>query len=648
VAEPISVLLPDGSARTVPAGTTAGELAGQIGRRLAQAAVAATVDGEQVDLSAPLRPGGKVAIVTADSDAGREVLRHSTAHVMAQAVLDLFPGAKFAIGPPIEDGFYYDFELPGGATFTDEDLERIAARMREIVGEDQPFVREEHSRDQGLELFADQPYKREIIENVDPSEGAAGGAVSAYRNTERFVDLCRGPHVPSTRRLGHFKLQKVAGAYWRGDERRPMLQRIYGTAWESKAALEAHLERLREAERRNHRRLGTELDLFSMPEELGAGLVVWHPKGAMVRKLMEDFSRAEHEREGYQYAYSPHLARSGLWETSGHLDFYAESMYPPMEMEGARYYAKPMSCPFHVLVYRSAQRSYRELPLRLFEIATVYRNERSGVLNGLLRARGFNQDDSHIFCTPDQAVDEITALVDFVLRMLRAFGFEEFEATLSTRPEEKSVGSDADWEAATEALRVALDRTALRFDVDEGGGAFYGPKIDVHLRDAIGRRWQLSTIQVDFQLPQRFGLEYVGADNARHRPIMVHRALFGSVERFFAILVEHYAGAFPTWLAPVQVRVLPVRDDHADYAAEVADRLRDDGFRVDVVGADDPLGTRIRRAKLEKLPWVLVVGDDDVAAGTVGLNGRGGEVERGVGIDDFVARLTAEVATTKV
>jgi threonyl-tRNA synthetase len=648
VAEPISVLLPDGSARTVPAGTTAGQLAGQIGRRLAQAAVAATVDGEQVDLSAPLRPGATVAIVTADSEAGRDVLRHSTAHVMAQAVLDLFPGAKFAIGPPIEDGFYYDFDLPGGATFTDEDLERIEARMREIVGEDQPFVREEHSRDQGLELFADQPYKREIIENVDPSEGAAGGVVSAYRNTERFVDLCRGPHVPSTRRLGHFELQKVAGAYWRGDERRPMLQRIYGTAWESKAALDAHLERLREAERRNHRRLGTELDLFSMPEELGAGLVVWHPKGAMVRKLMEDFSRAEHEREGYQYAYSPHLARSGLWETSGHLDFYAESMYPPMEMEGARYYAKPMSCPFHVLIYRSAQRSYRELPLRLFEIATVYRNERSGVLNGLLRARGFNQDDSHIFCTPDQAVDEITALVDFVLRMLRAFGFEEFEATLSTRPEEKSVGSDDDWEAATEALRVALDRTALRFDVDEGGGAFYGPKIDVHLRDAIGRRWQLSTIQVDFQLPQRFGLEYVGADNARHRPIMVHRALFGSVERFFAILVEHYAGAFPTWLAPVQVRVLPVRDDHGDYASEVADRLRGDGFRVDVVGADDPLGTRIRRAKLEKLPWVLVVGDDDVAAGTVGLNGRGGEVERGVGIDDFVARLTAEVATTKV
>ncbi|MBW3644633.1 MAG: threonine--tRNA ligase [Actinobacteria bacterium] len=648
MAEPITVSLPDGSAREVPAGTTAGELAAQIGRRLAQAAVAATVDGQQVDLSVPLPSGATVAVVTDGSEAGREVLRHSTAHVMAQAVLDLFPGAKFAIGPPIEDGFYYDFELPGGATFTDEDLERIEARMREIVAEDQPFVREEHDRDQGLELFADQPYKREIIEGVDPSEGAGGGQVSAYRNTERFVDLCRGPHVPSTGRLGHFKLQKVAGAYWRGDERRPMLQRIYGTAWESKAALDAHLERLREAERRNHRRLGTELDLFSMPEELGAGLVVWHPKGAMVRKLMEDFSRAEHERAGYQYAYSPHLARSGLWETSGHLDFYAESMYPPMEMEGARYYAKPMSCPFHVLIYRSNQRSYRELPLRLFEIATVYRNERSGVLNGLLRARGFNQDDSHIFCTPDQAVEEITALVDFVLRMLRAFGFEEFEATLSTRPEEKSVGSDDDWKAATEALGLALERTSLSFDVDEGGGAFYGPKIDVHLRDAIGRRWQLSTIQVDFQLPQRFGLEYVGADNARHRPIMVHRALFGSVERFFAILLEHYAGAFPTWLAPVQVRVLPVRDDHAAYATEVGARLRGAGFRVEEVGADEPLGARIRRAKLEKLPWVLVVGDDDVAGGTVGVNGRQGEVERGVGVDDFVARLTAEVTGTRV
>ncbi|MBW3547207.1 MAG: threonine--tRNA ligase [Actinobacteria bacterium] len=648
MAEPITVSLPDGSAREVPAGTTAGELAAQIGRRLAQAAVAATVDGQRVDLSVPLPSGATVAVVTDGSEAGREVLRHSTAHVMAQAVLDLFPGAKFAIGPPIEDGFYYDFELPGGATFGDEDLERIEARMREIVAEDQPFVREEHDRDQGLELFADQPYKREIIEGVDPSEGAGGGQVSAYRNTERFVDLCRGPHVPSTGRLGHFKLQKVAGAYWRGDERRPMLQRIYGTAWESKAALDAHLERLREAERRNHRRLGTELDLFSMPEELGAGLVVWHPKGAMVRKLMEDFSRTEHERAGYQYAFSPHLARSGLWETSGHLDFYAESMYPPMEMEGARYYAKPMSCPFHVLIYRSNQRSYRELPLRLFEIATVYRNERSGVLNGLLRARGFNQDDSHIFCTPDQAVEEITALVEFVLRMLRAFGFEEFEATLSTRPEEKAVGSDDDWEAATEALRVALERTALSFDVDEGGGAFYGPKIDVHLRDAIGRRWQLSTIQVDFQLPQRFGLEYVGADNARHRPIMVHRALFGSVERFFAILLEHYAGAFPTWLAPVQVRVLSVRDDHAAYATDVATRLGSEGFRVDGAGADEPLGARIRRAKLEKLPWVLVVGDDDVAAGTVGVNGRQGEVERGVSVDAFVARLAAEVTGTRI
>ena len=648
MAEPITVSLPDGSAREVPAGTTAGELAAQIGRRLAHAAVAATVDGQRVDLSVPLPSGATVAVVTESSEAGREVLRHSTAHVMAQAVLDLFPGAKFAIGPPIEDGFYYDFELPGGATFTDEDLQRIEARMREIVAEDQPFVREEHDRDEGLELFADQPYKREIIEGVDPSEGAGGGQVSAYRNTERFVDLCRGPHVPSTGRLGHFKLQKVAGAYWRGDERRPMLQRIYGTAWESKAALDAHLERLREAERRNHRRLGTELDLFSMPEELGAGLVVWHPKGAMVRKLMEDFSRAEHERAGYQYAFSPHLARSGLWETSGHLDFYAESMYPPMEMEGARYYAKPMSCPFHVLIYRSNQRSYRELPLRLFEIATVYRNERSGVLNGLLRARGFNQDDSHIFCTPDQAVEEITALVEFVLQILRAFGFEEFEATLSTRPEEKSVGSDDDWEAATEALRVALDRTALSFDVDEGGGAFYGPKIDVHLRDAIGRRWQLSTIQVDFQLPQRFGLEYVGADNARHRPIMVHRALFGSVERFFAILLEHYAGAFPAWLAPVQVRVLPVRDDHAAYATEVTTRLRSEGFRVDSAGADEPLGARIRRAKLEKLPWVLVVGDDDVAAGTVGVNGRQGEVERGVSVDAFAARLAAEVTGTRV
>src|SRR5438270_7270392 len=406
----ITVTLPDGSSRSLPQGSTAAELASSIGRGLAKAAVAAIVDGHEVDLAAPLADGASVSVVTVDSEEGRYVLRHSTAHVMAQAVCDLFPGAKYAIGPPIADGFYYDFELPGGAHFSDDDLERVEARMREIVAESQRFEREELSKDEGLRLFADQPYKVEIIENVDPSEGAEGGVVSAYRN-DGWVDLCRGPHVPTTARLGAFKLMKVAGAYWRGDEHKPMLQRIYGTAWESEKALKEHLHRLEEAERRDHRKLGVELDLFSFPDELGAGLAVWHPKGAIVRKTMEDFSRAEHEQGGYQLVFTPHLAKSGLWETSGHLGYYAENMYPPMELEGAKYYAKPMNCPFHVLIYRSRTRSYRELPVRLFELGNVYRYERSGVLHGLLRIRGFTQDDSHIFCTPTTIVPELTSLL---------------------------------------------------------------------------------------------------------------------------------------------------------------------------------------------------------------------------------------------
>ncbi|MGQ0520110.1 MAG: threonine--tRNA ligase [Actinomycetota bacterium] len=640
----LTVTLPDGSSREMPAGSTAADVAASIGRGLARAAVAARLDGAKVDLGAPLPPeGGAIEIITGDSPDGREILRHSTAHVMAQAVLQLWPGAKFAIGPPIENGFYYDFDLPGGASFSDEDLGRIEARMRAIVEEDQPFVREELTRDEGLALFADQPYKVEIIEGVDPAEGADAGAVSAYRNTERFVDLCRGPHVPSTSRLGAFKLTRVAGAYWRGDEHKPQLQRIYGTAWESDKALAEHLRQVEEAEKRDHRRLGVELDLFHFPSEVGGGLAVFHPKGGLIRKVMEDYSRAEHEAGGYDFVYTPHLARSTLFETSGHLQWYAEGMYPPMEMEGATYYPKPMNCPMHMLVYRSQQRSYRDLPLRLFELGTVYRFERSGVLHGLLRARGFTQDDSHIFCTPDQLESELASLLAFVIRLLRTFGFEDFEAELATRPE-KYVGDPAQWDIATEALRLALEAAEVPYVVAEGEGAFYAPKIDVHIRDAIGRRWQMSTLQVDFQLAPRFDLEFTGADNARHRPYIVHRALFGSVERFFGVLVEHHAGAFPAWLAPVQVRVLGVRNDHDGTAAGVAARLKDEGFRADWVAGDEPLGSRIRRAKLEKLPYVLVVGDDDVAAGTVGVNARGGgRPERGVALDDFVARLRAEV-----
>jgi threonyl-tRNA synthetase len=638
----VSVHLPDGSTRQLPVGATAADLAGAIGPRLAKAAVAATVDGVPVDLGTALPDGATVSVVTADSPEGRTVLRHSTAHVLAQAVCDLWPGAKYAIGPPVEDGFYYDFELPGGAHFSDDDLSRIEARMREIVAEDQPFVREEHSVAEGLELFADQPFKLEIIRGVDQSEGAGEGAVSAYRNGDRFVDLCRGPHVPATSRLGQFKLMKVAAAYWRGDEKRPQLQRIYGTAWESKQALADHLHRLEEAERRDHRRLGLELDLFHFPPEIGSGLPVFHPKGGLIRKLMEDQSRAEHEAAGYEFVVTPHVTKSALFETSGHLQWYAEGMYPPMEMEGATYYLKPMNCPMHILIYKSRQRSYRELPLRLFELGTVYRFERSGVLNGLLRARGFTQDDSHIFCGRDQLDDELSNLLAFVLKIVRTYGLTDFEAELSTRPE-KFVGDPADWDRATDSLRQALEAAELDYVVAEGEGAFYAPKIDVHVRDAIGRRWQVSTLQVDFQFPHRFDLEYVDADNERKRPYMIHRALFGSIERFFGILLEHYAGALPVWLSPVQARVLPVSSEHEAYAARVVAHLAGLGLRVDLVEASESLGKRIARARQDRLPYWLVVGGDDEAGETVGVSSRDRpQPERGVPLAQFGARLVDE------
>jgi threonyl-tRNA synthetase len=670
----ISVRLPDGSTRQLPAGATVADLAVAIGPRLAEAAIAGLVNGAERDLRSVLPDNSSVSVITAGSDLGRTVLRHSTAHVMAQAVTRLWPGAKYAIGPAIEDGFYYDFELPGGAHFSPEDLARIEAVMREIVAEDQSFVREEHSVSEGLKIFAEQPYKLEIIERVDAAnptngdrpdggreaveaetealeEGAGPSGVSTYRNVRSatsptshdFVDLCRGPHVPSTKKLGYFKLTKLAAAYWRGDERRPQLQRVYGTAWESQAALDDYLNRVEEAERRDHRRLGAELDLFHFPPEIGSGLAVFHPKGGLVRKIMEDYSRSEHEKGGYEFVFTPHLAKSTLFEISGHLGWYAEGMYPPMELEGAAYYPKPMNCPMHILIYKSRQRSYRELPLRLFELGSVYRFERSGVLNGLLRVRGMTQDDAHIFCTREQLEDELASLLQFVLKLLRRFGLTDFEAELSTRPD-KYIGTIEEWDRATDALQAALDASGLGYTISEGAGAFYAPKIDVHVRDAIGRRWQVSTIQVDFQLPHRFGMEYVGADNSRHRPFMVHRALFGSVERFFAILIEHYAGAFPTWLAPVQVQVLPVRDDHEEYASSVVATVRSAGFRAEAAPADEPLGARVRRAKLEKIPYVLVVGDDDVAAGTVGVNSRGSErPERGVPVADLIGRLTADV-----
>ena len=655
----ITISLPDGSSRELPEGSTALDLAASIGSGLRKAAVAASIDGVESDLTVPLVDGNVVALITNDTDAGRHVLRHSTAHVLAQAVTQLYPGAKFTIGPAIENGFYYDFDLPGGKTFTDDDLEVIEKQMKEIVKQNQPFTRSEHSMAEAKKIFAEQPYKVEIIERVesadadaeDAGEVSGSGMISAYRNTDKFVDMCVGPHVPSTGKLAFFKLQRVSGSYWRGNEKGPQLQRVYGTAWESKQALAGHLHQLEEALKRDHRKLAVEQDLLSFPSKLGGGLAVWHPKGATIRKLMEDYSRQRHEDGGYEFVYTPHLANANLFETSGHLDFYADGMYPPMEMDNGTYYPKPMNCPMHCLIFDSRQRSYRELPLRLFELGTVYRYERAGTLHGLMRIRGFTQDDSHIYCTQEQLADEVAGLLDFVLSVLRAFGFDEFTFNLSTRDPEKSVGTDEIWEIATIALRDALDSHGLEYAVKEGDAAFYGPKIDIDVRDAIGRSWQLSTIQADFQLPERFNLEYVGADNSRHRPIMLHRALMGSIERFFGVLVEHYAGAFPTWLAPVQVRVLPVATPHEDYAREVVDRLRSAGARVDMVAADDGLGKRIRNGKVEKLPYVLVVGDDDVAERTVGVNVRtdmqiegAPDVERDVALDDFVSRFEGEVA----
>jgi len=632
----ITVRLPDGSPLELEDDASGLDAASAIGPRLADAAVAVVVDGEQRDLTRSLPDGAQISIVTADTEDGRHVLRHSAAHVMAQAVLDLFPGSTFGIGPPIEDGFYYDFDI--GRPFTPEDLERVEQRMSEIVAEDQPFERDELSKAQALELFSDHPYKTEIIESVDESEGAGGDVVSVYRNLE-FVDLCRGPHLPSTGRLPAFKLMRSAGAYWRGDEHNPQLQRIYGTAWEDPKAQQQYLERLEEARRRDHRKLGTELDLFSFPQELGSGLAVWHPRGALVRTIIEDYSRRTHLGGGYDIVTTPHIARSHLWKTSGHLDFYAENMYPRMELdEGEEYILKPMNCPGHILIYRAQAHSYRELPMRLYELGTVYRYERSGVVQGLLRARGFTQDDSHIFCMESQIDDELKSLLDFVLMVFRDFGFDEIEADLSTKPD-KYVGDDDLWDKATDALRDAVEEAGLVYEIAEGEGAFYGPKIDIHVRDALGRRWQCGTLQVDFAQPVNFDLEYATADNTRERPVMIHRALMGSIERFFAIVLEHHAGVLPGWLSPVQATIVPVADRHLEYAVVVAERMRAAGLRAEVDDRDDTVGEKIRTAVTMKHPAVLVVGDDDVDSDTAGVRIRGAEERRGVAVQAIIDEL---------
>jgi threonyl-tRNA synthetase len=576
---------------------------------------------------------------------GLHVLRHSAAHVLAQAVCDLYPGTHYAIGPAIEDGFYYDLELP--QALSAGDLNRIEQRMRKIVKQDQPFVREETSRADALERFADQPFKREIIESQEPESGevAGGDRFSLYRN-DGWVDLCLGPHVPSTGRLGAFKLTHLAGAYWRGDERNPQLTRVYGTAWATQEDLDAHLHRIEEAERRDHRKLGLELDLFSFPDEIGSGLAVFHPRGGLVRKIMEDYSRRRHEEAGYEFVNTPHITKADLFHTSGHLEWFADGMFPPMELDGgAQYYLKPMNCPMHILIYRSRTRSYRELPLRLFEFGAVYRYEKSGVIHGLTRVRGLTMDDAHIFTTQEQMGEELRSLLVFVLDLLRDYGLDDFYLELSTKPPDKAVGSDEEWEEATDVLRAAAESMALELVMDEGGGAFYGPKISVQARDAIGRTWQMSTIQVDFQFPQRFDLHYAGDDNTRHRPIMIHRALFGSVERFFGVLTEHYAGAFPLWLAPEQVRLAPVADRHVEHAYGLAGQLRAEGLRPFVDESKESVGKKIRAAQLMKAPYVLVIGDRELESGTYTVRDRAGTETGGVTYGNLVSALRHETET---
>ena len=655
----ISVISPEGSQElTVESGSTAFDVVGAD-----RSIVVARVNGELRDLAHVLAEGDEVEGVSVESPEGLAVLRHSTAHVLAQAVQDTFPDARLGIGPPIKDGFYYDFSVE--TPFTPEDLKTLEKRMQQIVKSGQRFSRRVVTEDEARRELAGEPFKLRLI----GSEGGAdvmevGGAeLTIYDNVQAkdgavcWADLCRGPHVPDTRYIvpNAFKLMRTSAAYWLGDQANEQLQRVYGTAWPDKEQLQAYVTFLEEAEKRDHRKLGAELDLFSFPEEIGSGLAVFHPKGGVVRRVMEDYSRRRHEEAGYEFVNTPHITKSALFEKSGHLDWYAEGMYPPMQLDadidedghvkrqGADYYLPPMNCPMHNLLFDARGRSYRELPLRLFEFGTVYRYEKSGVVQGMTRARGFTQDDAHIYCTREQMADELDKLLTFVLDLLRDYGLEDFYLELSTRDPDKSVGSDEAWAEATEVLRRAAQNQGLELVLDEGGAAFYGPKISVQAKDAIGRTWQMSTIQLDFNLPERFDLEYQSADGTRQRPVMIHRALFGSIERFFAVLLEHYAGAFPPWLAPVQVVGIPVTDAHNDYLLGIAAKLRSHGVRAEVDTSDDRMQKKIRTAQKSKVPFMLIAGDDDVAAGAVSFRYRDGSQRNGVAIDDAVADIVAAV-----
>ncbi|MGS2640066.1 threonine--tRNA ligase [Streptosporangium sp. LJ11] len=633
-----------GAVRVVAGGTTYGEALEADGRSV----VAARANGELKDLAAPVAEGDVIEPVPAGSPDGRAIVRHSTAHVMAQAVQEIFPEARLGIGPPVENGFYYDFDVK--EPFTPDDLKRVEKRMREIVKQGQLFSRRPVSDEQAAEELASEPYKLELIGlkggAADEESVEVGGAeLTIYDNLDaktgelRWKDLCRGPHVPTTRSIPAFKLMRSGGAYWRGSEKNPQLQRIYGTAWESREKQDEYLHLLEEAEKRDHRKLGAELDLFSFPDELGSGLPVFHPKGGVIRRVMEDYSRKRHEEAGYSFVNTPHITKEGLYKLSGHLDWYADGMFPPMELEGAKYYLKPMNCPMHNLIFRSRGRSYRELPLRLFEFGTVYRYEKSGVVHGLTRVRGLTQDDAHIYCTREQMRDELKSLLRFVLDLLRDYGLEDFYLELSTKDPVKFVGSDEDWEEATETLREVAESEKLELVLDPGGAAFYGPKISVQARDAIGRTWQMSTIQLDFNLPQLFDLEYQATGGSRQQPVMIHRALFGSIERFFGVLVEHYAGAFPPWLAPVQVVGIPIAEAHAPYLQDLAKKARERGIRIEVDASDDRMQKKIRNAQRSKVPFMLLAGDDDIANGAVSFRFRNGEQKNGVPVDEAIAEI---------
>lgn len=624
----IQLKLPDGKIIELESGATVMDAAQKIGPGLAKAALAGKINGETVDLRLPLHGSGDLEIITVKSPEANEVYRHSMAHIMAEAVLKMFPEAQFGIGPAIENGFYYDFLLP--RALTNDDLATIEKEMEDIIKAKLPFVRKEISKEDALKMFKElnQPLKLELIEELNDQ------VISTF-SQGKFVDLCRGPHVQDSGVTKHFKLLSVAGAYWRGDEKRQMLQRVYGTAFTSKEELKEYLDRLEEAKKRDHRKLGKELDLFSTHEDVGPGLVFWHPRGARIRHEIEKFWKDEHYRNGYELMYTPHIGQSWLWETSGHLGNYKDAMYNPMEIDGNDYFIKPMNCPFHIMTYKSQMRSYRDLPLRWAELGTVYRYEKSGVLHGLLRVRGFTQDDAHIFCTPEQIEDEIREVLRFSLKLWKAFGFTDIKAYLATRPE-KAVGEESRWVQALESLRRAVDAEGIACEMDEGGGAFYGPKIDLKVRDAIGREWQMTTIQFDFNLPERFDMTYVGADGNKHRPYMVHRALLGSIERFFGVLVEHYGGAMPVWLSPVQAIVMPITEKHSEYARSVQSRLRALDIRCDIDERNDKIGYRIRQAQLQKVPFMIIIGDQELADNKITVRLRNGDNLTGISLEDFI------------